>query len=215
MGRFLKTAAALSLLVTLGAAQADPVFQGRLADGTRSSTCTVSGADKCAMFYSTTLDLTILNDWLIGIGTWDAAASAGSVQRVAEVAGAAQTDFTGWSLPTGDGSQSAGALNQYRAIWNDVGGSIAGLQAQFDRVGVTDYWSASDFAPDPTRAWVFGSWTGYFVDYYGKAASVWVVAVRPGDVATAVPEPATSALVAMALLGIAAARGRRPLAPTA
>ena len=61
-------AAAAAMVALMGAAQAAPVFQGRLADGTASATCTVSGTGKCAMFYNTTLNITILNDWNIGTG---------------------------------------------------------------------------------------------------------------------------------------------------
>jgi len=126
--RTLKTWVAAAAIVALtGAAHAASVFQGRLANGTASTTCTVSGLDKCAMFYNTTLDITILNDWNIGRGFWSATAAAGSAQALAESAGAAQTDFTGWFLPTGDGLQAVGALNQYAYIWNDVGGSLGGI----------------------------------------------------------------------------------------
>ena len=54
--------AAAAVLALTGAAYAAPVFEGRLADGTASATCTGSGAAKCAMFYNTTLNVTILND---------------------------------------------------------------------------------------------------------------------------------------------------------
>ena len=119
--------AAATMLALSSAAYAAPVFQGRLADGTANATCTVSGAAKCAMFYNTTLNVTILNDWNIGRGFWSATAAAGSAQALAESAGAAQTDFTGWFLPTGDRGSVAGALNQYLSIWSDVGSSLAGL----------------------------------------------------------------------------------------
>jgi hypothetical protein len=104
-------AAAAAMVALVGAAQAAPVFQGRLANGTASSTCTVSGTTKCAMFYNTTLDITILNDWNIGTGFWSATAAEGSAQDLAKSAGEAQTDFVGWVLPTGDLFQQAGALN--------------------------------------------------------------------------------------------------------
>ncbi len=58
--------AAAAMVTLTGAAQAALVFQGRLADNTASSTCTVSGLNKCTSFYNTTLDITILNNWNIG-----------------------------------------------------------------------------------------------------------------------------------------------------
>jgi hypothetical protein len=48
-------AAAVGLMALVGMAEATPVFQGRLADGTASSTCTVSGAGKCTMCYDSRL----------------------------------------------------------------------------------------------------------------------------------------------------------------
>jgi hypothetical protein len=65
------------------------------------------------MFYNTTLNITILNDWGLGSVFWSATAAAGSAQAVAESAGFAQTGLTGWFLPTGDGSQGPGPLNQW------------------------------------------------------------------------------------------------------
>lgn len=114
----LKTWVAAAAMVALtGAAQAALVFQGRLADGTASSTCTVNGPTRCAMFYNPALDITILNDRNIGMGFWSDTAAAGSAQALAASAGAAQTAFTtGWGLPTGDPLQGAGAQDQYLSI---------------------------------------------------------------------------------------------------
>jgi hypothetical protein len=201
-------AAAAAMVALTGAAHAAPVFQGRLADGTASTTCTVSGTGKCAMFYNTTLDITILNDWNIGTGFWSATAAAGSAQALAASAGAAQTAFTGWFLPTGDGFAAAGALNQYRSIWSDVGGSLAGLQAQFDGVQSGDYWSGTEYAPGPLDAWLFFTNDGgQILDV--KLSALYAVAVRPGDVTAAVPEPQTLALALLALGATVLARRRR------
>ena len=197
----MKTCVAVAAMVALsGTAYAAPVFQGRLADGTASATCTVSGANKCAMFYYTTLDITILNDWKIGQNViFDLIEPVGwrDAQALAETAGAAQTDFTGWFLPTGDGDQAAGPLNQYRSIWNAVGGSLAGLQNQFDGVQSYLYWSRTPYAPytgeppwlsDPSTsiggAWFFDAVSGNLTPTHRFLWwGMWAVAVRPGDVA--------------------------------
>lgn len=208
MGRLGTWAATAAVVALSGAAHSAPVFQGRMADGTASTTCTATGATKCAMFYNTTLDITILNDWNIGRGFWSATAAAGSAQALAESEGAAQTDFTGWFLPTGDGFQGAGALNQYLSIWNDVGGSLAGLQAQFDGVRSLVFWSGTEYAPNPIRAWYFRTLDGGqgLVD---KVNPLYAVAVRPGDVTASVPEPQTLALALLALGATVVARRRR------
>ena len=161
------------------------------------------------MFYNTTLNVTILNDWNIGRGFWSATAAAGSAQALAASAGAAQTAFTGWFLPTGDGGSVAGALNQYLSIWSDVGSSLAGLQAQFDGVQSFYYWSGTEYAPDPDLAWYFYSVDGGQSDV-GKFIALYAVAVRPGDVAARVPEPKTLALALLALGATVVARRRRP-----
>ena len=210
MNTFKTWVAAAAMLASAGAVSAAPVFQGRLADGTASTTCTVSGTDKCARFCDLSLDITILNDWNIGRGSWSATAAAGSAQALAESAGAAQTDFTGWFLPTGDGSKLAGALNQYLSIWNDVGGSLAGLKAQFDGVQSNFYWSGTEYAPNPNGARVFRTGGGEQVNF-GKGIAMHAVAVRPGDVAASVPEPQTLALALLALGAAVVARRRRPV----
>lgn len=148
------------------------------------------------MFYNTTLDITILNDWNIGIGTWSAKAAAGSAQAIARSAGFAATGRKGWVLPSGDWLADSDAENQYGSIWRDVGETASGLSAQFDGVQPHLYWSRSDYEEDPgVLAWVFG---GGYQRVLGHNFEGYAVAVRPGDVAP-VPEPQTAALVLLAL----------------
>lgn len=188
-------------------AEPEPLFQGRLADGTASANCTVSGDTKCAMFYYATLDITILNNWNIGSGFYRRDAYIGSAQYFAESLNAS-TGFTGWGLPTGDGNAEAGSLNQYKSIFEAAGGSSEGLSQQFDGVqGV--YWSASSSPQGPTDAWAFYTSGGDQVLYY---SGTWfnAAAVRPGDVAAVVPEPQTYALMLMGIGFVMLAMRRRP-----
>ena len=201
----------VGLLAFTGTAQAVPIFEGRLADNTASTDCTAldtGGTTKCTSFYFTTLDITILNNWNIGRGVWDDAAAEGSAQAIAASAGKDATGLDGWVLPTGDGDQAAGPLNQYLSIWNAVGGSLANLQGQFDGVRSDDYWSGTEFAPNPGRAWLFSTDFGdQFFDV--KFLALYAVAVRPGDVTAAVPEPGTLGLMLAALGAGAVVRRRR------
>jgi len=139
------------------------------------------------MFYNPTLNITILNNWNIGQGTWSATATAGSAQALAATAGFYATGLTGWVLPTGNGSVTAGAQNQYLSIFNQAASSFAGLSAQFDGVQSGDYWSGTEYAPNPDGAWVFRTFDGA-QGLVGKNDALYAVAVRPGDVAAAVPE---------------------------
>jgi hypothetical protein len=138
-------------------------------------------------------------------------AAPDSAQALAEAAGFTQTGLSGWFLPTGNGQRSAGPENQYLSIWNDVGGSLANLQAQFDGVRFGDYWSGTELASGV--AWYFGpSGGGQFSG--PKSTLFFAVAVRPGDVTASVPvatvpEPRTLALALLALGATVVARRRQ------
>ncbi len=136
----------------------------------------------------------------------------GSAQAVAARAGLLESGLSGWVLPTGDGGAAAGAgaQNQYKSIWNSVGSSFAALSGQFDGVLFTTYWSGAVFAPDPTRAWGFLT-PSSFQNVEIQGSNYLAVAVRPGDVAAAVPEPQTYAMLLLGLGALTvAARRLRP-----
>jgi hypothetical protein len=191
-------------------------FDGRLASGQPSSTCTVSGIDKCTAFYSPTLDVTILNNWSIGTGFWDAAAPAGSAQALAASAGFAAFGLAGWVLPTGDGNQAPGALNQFLSIWNEVNGSFIGLSSQFDGVDQGSFFWASTLAPpsgglypSPPTPWFFRALSGLQSGGISGINLLNVVAVRAGDVAAAVQEPRVDVLLLAGLGAVCAVVKRR------
>ena len=91
----------------------------------------------------------------------------------------------------------------------DTAEQIANL-ALFSNVQSYDYWSGTEYAPDPDRAWYFSTVVGnQNVDF--KFSALYAVAVRPGDVAASVPEPQTLALALLALSATVVARRRRPV----
>ncbi|AOF83590.1 PEP-CTERM -sorting domain protein [Methyloversatilis sp. RAC08] len=70
------------------------------------------------------------------------------------------------------------------------------------------YWSGTADALDSGRAWIFGP--SSFQGVTEKSNALRAVAVRPGDVATSVPEPQTLALVLLALGAKVVARRKQP-----
>lgn len=99
----------------------------------------------------------------------------------------------------------------FTSVLNQVGDTaeqIANL-ALFSNVQSSGYWSGTEYAPDPSDAWFFNTVVG-FQNLFGKDRALYAVAVRPGDVAAAVPEPQSLALVLLALGAAVVARRKRP-----
>jgi hypothetical protein len=121
----------------------------------------------------------------------------------------AATGLTGWVLPTGNANETAGALNQFKSIWTNAGGTEADLLAQFDGVQsyLNLYWSATERPTQLHRVWNFHPYDGtlegsFNQGYDGKSNSLYALATRAGDVATTVPEPQTLALALLAFCAI-------------
>ncbi len=89
----------------------------------------------------------------------------------------------------------------------DTPAQIANL-ALFSNVRSGDYWSGTELAWSAGNAWYFSAVDGKQA-FTGKYIEFFAMAVRPGDVAAAVPEPQTLALALLALGATAAARRRR------
>ena len=73
----------------------------------------------------------------------------------------------------------------------------------------TNYWSGTVSAPFPTGAWYFSAGAG-LQGRVNQGVPFFAVAVRPGDVAAAVPEPQTYALMLMGVGALLLAQRRRP-----
>ena len=207
-----RVAAIAGLLLGLMAGGANASFFGRNTMNQADPNCTVSGATKCTSFYNDTLDITIINDWGIGYGFWSFNNDyEGSAQLIAAEAGKAATGLSGWTLPKGNGFDEAGATNQYKSLWTEMGGTLLTASQHFDGIQGGRYWSQTHFY---TRyAWAFySSWSNNAYSarqsYDEVSYSGWAVAVRDGDVAN-VPLPATIVLLALGLVGIGAARRKQ------
>jgi len=127
---------------------------------------------------------------------------------LAASAGLTASGLTGWVLPTGDGGAAEGAQNQYASIKSSVGNSFEGLSGQFDGVQFFEYWSGTVFPKIASSAWSF--FAGATVIPETQGSSFFAVALRPGDVVAAVPEPQTYALMLMGLGALLLAQRRRP-----
>jgi len=69
------------------------------------------------------------------------------------------------------------------------------------------YWSGTEYAPDPSRAWFFRTVDGGQNAYDKNGVStLYALAVRDGDVVVSVPEPETYALMLAGLAALALAR---------
>ena len=115
------------------------------------------------------------------------------------VGGAAAGD---WRLPE---------IAEFADLWAnpDIGSSGPGLYGEFANVQSNFYWSGTEDAASPGRAWTFLTLDGSH-HVLGKLNVLYAVAVRTGDVAAPVPEPQTLALALLALGATVAARRRRP-----
>lgn len=200
-------------LCLIGSVQASYVLEGRTDKGTVDLTCTPHGGlgkDRCVMFYDSSLNVTVLNNWNIGLGTWSSSAVGGSAQKMADDAGFAASGLHGWVLPTGDIQQADGPENQFSSFLHAGAGDVASVVAQFDGVqlGEVGYWTSSTVWNGIGNYPVFRTAQGgSFLSI--AEASKWVVAIRPGDVALAVPEPPTYALIASGLFVLANVVRRR------
>ena len=97
---------------------------------------------------------------------------------------------------------------------NCTGGPQAGFglsnTGDFQNMQSSGYWSGLEFAPSTSGAWDFHASDG-IQSLFDKSGALYALAVRPGDVVAAVPEPESLALVLVGLAAAGVARRRRPL----
>jgi hypothetical protein len=78
----------------------------------------------------------------------------------------------------------------------------------FENLQSDGYWSGTEYAPSTSGAWYF--YTDYGSQYgVGKGIEFYAVAVRPGDVTAAIPEPETYVLMLVGLTALVVVQRRR------
>lgn len=138
----------------------------------------------------TTTNLIWLQDWNgNGDKTW-----------ATQIAWAQSLSFagsSGWVLPS---------ISDYATLFAEVGDLT--VVTEFTNVQPNLYWSGTEDILG-VIAWCFVPDIGFQCTAIERIP-MFAVAVRPGDVAAAVPEPQTLALALLALSAAAVARRRRP-----
>jgi len=229
-----KTATLLGAFVAVGATQA----AGVPGQGTWQTTLQARDIDKDGTtdaFYDTALNITWLRAGSTEFMDWSTADAWAKLDRfglsgwrlptthVTTADGSCDYSSTGGTScgynPLSDkasGSemahlffQSLGNKSFYAPGTNDVQADW-GLTNTGDFQNLqSNYWSGTEYAPNSYFAWHFSTFG--IQHYANKPSSLWALAVRPGDVAAAVPEPQTYAmfLAGLGLMGFVARRFRK------
>lgn len=208
----------LATLASSHAATALAPLEGRTITGAK-----VDAYDpRAVMEYDPNMNLTWLRDWnASGPRSWAGQLAWASNLQVGS--------FANWSLPTSRNPDGSGPCALYNCTGSQMGylfyEVLGNTDHSFTNAGPFQniqhygYWSGTADAEHPGSAWFFHL---YDADTVGNNRgfqwradqTAWqaAVAVRPGDVAATVPEPASSALMLAGLATVAlgaAARAKR------
>jgi len=138
----------------------------------------------------TNTNLIWLQDWNVnGLANW------ATQKNWAETTLDGFAGSNDWRLPE---------ISEYGALFGAYGNLTQVME--FTNVRLSVYWSGTEVAPG-AGAWVFDPGQGV-LGGIGQVLPFFAVAVRPGDVATSVPEPQTLALALLALGATVVARRR-------
>ena len=191
--RAMAGAVAAAAMLIGGAAQASLVARDLNGD-------TVTDA-----FYDSDLNVTWLRDANVnGLMNWATAVSWAD--------GFSFGGYSDWRLPTSDTCEGFNCTgSEMGHLWYVELGNQAGQMTNtggFQNLESFAYWSGTEFASDACCAWVFATRNG-LQTFYSKGNSPYAMAVRPGDVTAAVPEPQTYALMLIGLSAMVLARRRQ------
>ena len=239
--RIVKSLAAVFVAFALaGTAGAGPV-SGRGTWETTLHARDINGDMIVDAYYDSALDVTWLADWNAnGIATWDNQVAWAAALDVHGKAGwrlprttDSNNDGCNYSNAGGtdcgynvDTNSSELAHMYYVTLGNlafcTPGDAVCSpTQSGFGLANTANfinmlpdiYWSATEYAPSPSNAWLFRSDFGLQTNFV-KSFGSFAVAVRPGDVidGPSVPEPQMLGFAMAALGALTAVRRRRALA---
>jgi hypothetical protein len=97
----------------------------------------------------------------------------------------------------------------------DPGWSLTNNSGNFQNLRSYYYWSAAQDAPGYNRAWGFDMGYGYQYNLNYNSFEAYTVAVHPGDLTAAVPEPETYALMLAGLTALVVVQRRRAVGASA
>jgi len=205
--RYVAALVALTAGVWAAPVMAVAPMEGRTITGNR-----VDASDPSAvMEYDPNQNITWLRDWNVnGEKTWE--------QQLAWVSNLQIGAFANWSLPTSRNPDGSGPCegadctgSQMGYMWYEFLGNTEGALTNagpFQNLQPDFYWTGTE--RDASSAWYFFAGNGHQHGHIPKDFLMYAVAVRPGDVAAAVPEPQTWAMLLLGLGAVTVALRRRP-----
>lgn len=175
-----------------------------------------------ANYAGTRMNWAMANTWAVNLNPYGSGITGWRLPTTVDVGndGATYTNYyqgvdTGYNITTHGEMSYLFYETLGNTAYHDTSGNAAQLgwglsnTGPFFNVQSNDYWSATEYAPDTYKAWVFGFYDGYQLNV-NKTYNLYAWAVHAGDVGVStVPVPAAVWLFGSGLLGLIGITRRR------